>query len=58
MNTGISLIFSQLIYDGEHLDLTHFAYAHYYLLSVYLLQDTLLAKHLAKLSCLLTFIIP
>ena len=29
------LIFSQLIYDGEHLDLTHFAYAHYYLLSVY-----------------------
>ena len=33
------LLFSQLIYDGEHFYLTHFAYAHYYLLSVYLVQD-------------------
>ena len=33
-------IFLQLIYDGEHLDLTHFAYAHYYLLSVYLVQES------------------
>ena len=32
-------IFSQLISDSEHLDLAHFAYAHYYLLSVYLAQD-------------------
>ena len=38
-------IFSQLIYDGEHLDLTHFAYAHYYLLSVYLVQDVQTVSH-------------
>ena len=36
---GISHLFSQLIYDGEHLDLTHIFYAHYYLLSVCLLQN-------------------
>ena len=41
----MSLIFSQLTSDGEHLDLTHFAYAHYYLLSVYLLQDVQTVSH-------------
>ena len=36
---------SQLIYDGEHLYLTHFAYAHYYLLCVYLAQDEQTVSH-------------
>jgi len=47
----ISLI-SQLIYDGEHLDLTHFVYALsissiclYYLLSVCLLQNAWTVSH-------------
>ena len=28
-STGISHLFSQLIYDGEYLDFTYFVYAHY-----------------------------
>ena len=42
---GISHLLSQLISDGEDLDLTDFVYAHYYLLSVCLLQNAQTVSH-------------
>ena len=53
----ISCLFSQLIYDGEHLDLTHFVYAHY--LSGFCRMRgflILLEKRSARPSSLLMFI--
>ena len=42
---GVSHLFSQLIYDGEHVYLTYFVFDRYYLLSVCLLQNAWTVSH-------------